>query len=179
MTESIKYNYLVRLYKNRIYSYAFYMMRNRMDADDIAQEVFIRIWKNMGRFNIASAKSWIMKTTHNLCLDYIRSRQLSTARHQFMDDEAEETIKDEYLPGPDASAHMKLVKEVIEDAIQKLPVSQRSVFIMYEIQGLKYEDISRILDIPLNSVKVYLMRARKKLQNELRLYKPEEVREDG
>jgi RNA polymerase sigma-70 factor, ECF subfamily len=81
MIETIKYNILVNKYKNRIYSYAFYMMRNRMDADDITQEVFIRIWKNMGVFSMSSAKSWIMKTTHNLCLDYLRSRKVAVERN--------------------------------------------------------------------------------------------------
>ncbi len=179
MVQTVKYNYLVKMYKHRIYGYAYYMMHNRMDADDITQEVFIRIWKNMGIFKMSSAKSWIMKTTHNLCIDFLRNRQISVSRHQFVDDESEETIAAEYIPGPDISTELNLAGEAIEEAISRLPETLRSIFIMYEIQGFKYEDISKNLDIPLNSVKVYLMRARKKLQNELRSYRPLEVKENG
>lgn len=179
MIQTVKYNYLVKQYKNRIYSYAYYMMHNRMDADDITQEVFIRIWKNMGRFNIAAAKSWIMKTTHNLCLDFIRNRQVSAARNQFIDDDEGEVFADEFIQGPDITAHSVLMQEAVENAVSRLPVNMKSIFIMYEIQGLKYEDISRTLDMPLNSVKVNLMRARKKLQKELRLYRQSEVKQNG
>ncbi len=51
------------------------MLKNRMDADDITQEVLIKIWKNINQFNILAAKTWIMKTTHNLCIDYLRRRK--------------------------------------------------------------------------------------------------------
>lgn len=179
MVQTVKYNYLVKAYKHRIYGYAYYMMHNRMDADDITQEVFIRIWKNMGIFNISSAKAWIMKTTHNLCIDFLRRRQISVARHQFVDNETEETLADSDIPGPDSITDLNLAGEAIEEALGRLPDVLRSIFIMYEIQGFKYEDISKSLEIPLNSVKVYLMRARKKLQNELRSYRPAEVKQNG
>jgi RNA polymerase sigma-70 factor, ECF subfamily len=179
MIQTIKYNYLVNQYKHRIYSYAYYMMRNRMDADDVTQEVFIRIWKNMGKFNITSAKSWIMKTTHNLCLDYLRNRQISVSRHQFVDSEEEENVIYEYSPGPDESAHITIMEGMLEESIRKLPEKQKSVFVMYEMQGFKYEDIADVLYIPLNSVKVYLLRARKKLQHELRVYNPLEIKKHG
>jgi RNA polymerase sigma-70 factor, ECF subfamily len=179
MVETIKYNYLINQYKNRIYSYAFYMMRNRMDADDVTQEVFIRIWKNMGVFNLSSARSWIMKTTHNLCLDYLRSRKAAVERSHFVDEENEEIIKDEFTYAPDDSAHYSFIEEDITEAVKRLPEKLRSVFVMYEIQGIKYSDISDILEIPINSVKVYLLRARKKLQMELIKYRPEEVNKYG
>jgi RNA polymerase sigma-70 factor (ECF subfamily) len=150
-----------------------------MDADDVTQEVFIRTWKNMGQFNIASAKSWIMKTTHNLCLDYLRKRQIAAARFDFVDEENEDQLVNYFVPEPDVTAHLNLMDEVIKEALLRIPENLRSIFVMYEIQGFKYEDIAKILSIPLNTVKVYLMRARKKLQYELRIYKPAEVIRNG
>jgi RNA polymerase sigma-70 factor, ECF subfamily len=176
MIETIKYNYLLSQFKHRIYSYAFYMLRNRMDADDITQEVFIRIWKNMGVFRISSARSWIMKTTHNLCLDYLRNRKISNERTCFVVDEEENKINDKLTYLPDDSAHITFMEEDVSEAIGRLPENLRSVFVLYEIQGFKYVDISKTLGIPLNSVKVYLLRARKKLQMELMKYRPEEVK---
>ena len=63
----------------------------------------------------------------------------------------------------------------IKEAIQRLPENLRSVFVLYEIEGMKYKEISRALELPLNSVKVYLLRARKKLQEELREYEEQEA----
>jgi RNA polymerase sigma-70 factor, ECF subfamily len=72
MLETLGYKTLVNRYKNKIFSYALYMVKNRMDAEDISQEVLIRLWKNMGKFKLPAAGSWIMRTTHNLCIDYLR-----------------------------------------------------------------------------------------------------------
>lgn len=166
MFNSVKYELLIKQYKSKIYGYAYYMLKNRMDADDITQEVFIRIWKNIDKFNISSAKSWIMKTTHNLCIDYLRKNQISTARHS--DIEEEVILTDEEIV-----YKKNQLKEKIRNGIENLPESLRGIFILYELQGFKYAEISKALDIPINTVKVYLMRARKKLQEELKEYEHE------
>jgi RNA polymerase sigma-70 factor (ECF subfamily) len=63
----------------------------------------------------------------------------------------------------------------VKEAVQRLPDNLRSVFVLYEIEELKYKEISMALDIPINTVKVYLLRARKKLQEELKEYEPQEI----
>ena len=85
MLDSLKFEILIKQHKNNIYNYALYMMKNRMDADDITQEVFIKIWNNINNFNIKAAKSWIMRTTHNLCIDYLRKQQTSQKREVNID----------------------------------------------------------------------------------------------
>jgi len=150
------------------------MLRNKLDADDITQEVFIRIWNNFEKFEPNAAKSWIMKTTHNLCLDYLRSRKLATEREYVIDEESEERLKsDDRFSDPEVETRREILKEKIHEAIEKLPENFKNIFVMYELQGLKYKEISEILNLPLNSVRVYLLRARKKLQEELREYKHE------
>jgi len=72
------------------------------------------------------------------------------------------------------SAQTKIYEQ-ISLKIKKLPDNLKSVFVLYEIQGFKYREISKTLDIPINSVKVYLMRARKKLQEEFKSYELHEV----
>ena len=94
MIRQIRFKLLIKQYKNRVYSYAIYMLKNRMDADDITQEVFIRLWKNIDNFNMGSAASYIMKITHNLCLDYIRKNKLSLSREHAIDEIFEETYSD-------------------------------------------------------------------------------------
>jgi len=173
MLDSLKFEILIKQYKNNIYSYALYMMKNRMDADDITQEVFIKIWNNINNFNIKAAKSWIMRTTHNLCIDYLRKRQTSQKKEVNIDSNINISGAGT-LTDTEVRLRKNLLKDKIKHGIETLPDNLKSVFIMYELQGFKYNEISETLSMPLNSVKVYLMRARKKLQEDLKEYKNED-----
>jgi len=140
-----------------------------MDADDITQEVLIRIWNNIDNFNIDKARAWIMRTTHNLCLDYLRQRQSSTKRFIEIDEEFENNFMEkDVLSDPEVSLRREIIKSRIKEALDLLPDVLKGVFVLYEIEGMKYKEISEVLNIPMNSVKVYLLRARKKLQFELK-----------
>lgn len=147
-----------------------------MDAEDVTQDVLIKIWNNLDSFKIAAAKTWIMKTTHNQCIDCLRKRSKETQRDLLFDEELYESPGNEtYLVNPMYKTHVTIMADKIKEAIQRLPENMRSIFILFEIHGLKYKEISKSLNIPMNSVKVYLMRARKKLQEELKDYKSQEV----
>ena len=171
-----RYRFLIQQYKNKIYTYSLYMLKNRMDADDVTQEVMIRIWQNIDKFNILAAKTWIIKTTNNLCIDYLRKRSIAVNREFEIDEFFEDTYsKNHNSENPYLITHFKMVASKVKEAIQRLPENLRSVFVLYEIEEMKYEEISKALDLPINSVKVYLLRARKKLQEELKDYEAHEV----
>lgn len=176
MLKQTRYTFLIQQYKNKIYTFSLYMLKNKMDADDVTQEVMIRIWQNIDRFNILAAKTWIMKTTNNLCIDYLRKRSIALGREIEIDEEFEETYSsNSKTEDPYLTTHIKMMLSKVKDAIQLLPENLRSVFVLYEVQGFKYHEISKMLDMPMNTVKVYLLRARKKLQEELKNYNPQEV----
>lgn len=148
------------------------MLKNRMDADDITQEVLIKIWKNINQFNILVAKTWIMKTTHNLCIDYLRRRKAELNKNPYSVDDVSEYIENNEEENPMLITENKFAEQKIKNVVKNLPENQKSVFVLYEMQGLKYKEISKTLDMPINTVKVTLMRARKELQtnlNELKL----------
>ena len=171
-----KYSFLLQQYKNDIYNYSIYMLQNKFDAEDVTQEVLIKIWKNLGKFNILAAKAWIIKTTHNLCIDQLRKRNVSSNREFSIDEDMSEIIIDKNrMNDPMVKSHTNIMIEKIKSKIEKLPENLRSVFVLYEIHGLKYREISKSLGIPINSVKVYLMRARKQIQKELKHYELQEV----
>ncbi len=170
-----RYRFLIQQYKNKIYTYSLYMLKNRMDADDVTQEVMIRIWQNIDKFNIMAAKTWIIKTTNNLCIDYLRRRTVAVNRESEIDEFFEDTYSSNTNnDNPYLTTHFRMMASKVKEAIQRLPENLRSIFVLYEIEGLKYKEISKALDLPLNSVKVYLLRARKKLQEELKDYEPQE-----
>lgn len=150
-----------------IYNYALYMLKDRMDADDAAQEVLIKIWEKIDSFNILAAKAWIIRTTHNLCIDFIRKRKPTYE----IDEEFNETYSaSDINSDPHLLTQIKMATNKIKEAIKELPENLRSVFVLYEIEGFKYREISKTLDLPLNTVKVQLLRARKQLQERLKNY---------
>lgn len=152
------------------------MLKNRMDADDVTQEVMIRIWQNIDKFNILAAKTWIIRTTNNLCIDYLRRRTVAVNREFEIDEFFEDTYsKNHDSENPYLITHFKMIASKVKEAIQRLPENLRSVFVLYEIEEMKYREISKALDLPINSVKVYLLRARKKLQEELKEYEQQEI----
>ncbi len=177
MLESSKFNFLVDQHKNRIFNYALYMLRNRMDAEDITQEVMIRTWQNINKFNFNAARAWIMRTTHNLCIDYLRKNQLNFQREMPIDNEKENYLEDKSNEAnPATVANKKMIGTKIKSAIENLPEKLKSPFVLYELEGFKYKEISKILDVPLNTVKVNLLRARKHLQKELKFYASEQLK---
>ena len=176
MLQSSKFEYLVKQNKNKIYNYSLYMVRNRMDAEDVTQEVMIRIWQNINKFKFAAAKAWIMRTTHNLCLDYLRRQGKKFRRELSIDDNLSESVEDKLtISRPDEIVNNNLMDTEIKNAVENLPEKLKSPFVLYELQGFKYKEIGKILDIPLNSVKVNILRARKQLQKDLKVYATEEI----
>lgn len=170
MLKTLKYNFLIQQNKNKVYNYACLLLKNKMDADDVAQEVFIRTWEHLDEVNYNSAKAWMMKTTHNLCIDYLRKRKLISANKIIFDPENEDQLLYKNDLGIDERVHLDSMMITIKNEIQNLPEQLKSIFILHELDGFKLKEISEMLDIPLNSVKVYLFRARKKLQENLRAY---------
>lgn len=162
-----KYSMLVKQHKNMIYGYALYMLKDRMEADDVAQEVLIRLWNNMDSINLLAAKPWLMRTTHNLCIDYIRKRK---PVYQIDEEFSEAVEANENESNPLIMTQIKMAANKIKELIKELPEHLRSVFVLYELEGLKYKEISKTLDLPINTVKVQLLRARRQLQEKLKNY---------
>ena len=147
-----------------------------MDAEDITQEVMIRTWQNIDKFNFYAASAWMMRTTHNLCIDYLRRNKVQFQREISIDDNLSERIEDKkHGIMPEKKLSQNMLNEKIKSAVENLPERLKSPFVLYELQGFKYKEISKILDIPLNSVKVNILRARKQLQKDLKVYANEEL----
>jgi len=140
----------------------------------VVQDVLLRMWNNLGKFNLLSAKAWLMRTTHNLCLDYIRRNNNLNKREPLISESFENRMKDETIEGnPDSFMNKNFIKENIMSAVENLPERLKTPFVMYQIDGLKYKEISKILDIPMSSVKINILRARQQLRKELKEYETE------
>lgn len=139
-----------------------------MDAEDTAQEVMIKFWENIDEINMLHIKTWLYKTAYNRCIDLLRKRSIKLKREVLFDEETEDVMYASAENIPDQLVEVKQKKEILIVAINNLPEDQKNTLIMYELQGLKYREISEVMNLPINTVKVYIMRARKKLHYELK-----------
>lgn len=156
---------IVNDYKDLIYNQAYYFTNNKQDAEDITQDVFIKLWHNLPEIKKRFIKSWIIKVARNTCIDFIRKKKENISIIQDNDEEdiPFEEILIDIRPNPEQKAISNEINENVTRLISLLPDKMRSIIIMKDIQDLKYDFIAQTMDLPLNSVKVYLHRGRKLL----------------
>jgi RNA polymerase sigma-70 factor (ECF subfamily) len=148
------------------------MLGSNSDVDDIAQQVFIRVWKSAGRY-VPRAKftTWLLKITRNLVFNELRRSKRRAHFPIQMDPDAEEIpLKDEGMQAPDAAALEKELQEAIDRAIAKLPDTQRMAVILRRYEDMSYDQISDVLQISVPAVKSVLFRARTELRERLANY---------
>lgn len=148
------------------------MLGNNSDAEDIAQQVFVRVWKSAKRY-VPRAKftTWLLKITRNLVFNELRRR----SRHaqvplQSETEEEERPIRDEHAVAPDASLLEQELQKAIDAAIADLPEAQRLAVILRRYEELSYEEIAETLDQSVSAVKSLLFRARTELRTSLSRY---------
>jgi RNA polymerase sigma-70 factor (ECF subfamily) len=148
------------------------MLGSTSEVEDIAQQVFIRVWKSAGRY-VPRAKftTWLLKITRNLVFNELRR----TKRHGNVplqtDPQSEEMpLRDQTAQTPDASLLEHELQDAIEQAITALPESQRLALVLRRYEELSYEDIAEILDLSVPAVKSVLFRARTELRERLKSY---------
>lgn len=155
----------VQTYQHRIYGFAVYFLGDRVEAQDVTQEVFLRLWQHRNDVDEARLLGWLLRVTRNACVDALRRRK---ARTNVMRPDTDALgLAPGDGPMPDACAEAADFQEHLERALARLDEPYRSIVILREIQELKYEEISGALDLPLNTVKVYLHRGRKMLRKHL------------
>jgi RNA polymerase sigma-70 factor (ECF subfamily) len=159
---------LAEEYAGRIFTYARYSLRHREDAEDVTQEVLVRLWKHHDAIEAGSTATWVMRVTRNLVIDVSRRRQARTAVFANGLEGAEVAALAARGLAPDAEAGRAEWREQIEAAVARLEEPYRSIVVMREIQGFAYEEIAEAMNMPLGTIKVYLHRARRRLRDWLR-----------
>jgi RNA polymerase sigma-70 factor (ECF subfamily) len=148
------------------------MLGSNSDVEDIAQQVFIRVWKSAARY-VPRAKftTWLLKITRNLVFNELRrSKRRAQVPMQAEPDEEQIPLKDETAQAPDASLLESELQEAIEEAISQLPEAQRMAVILRRYEDLSYEEIGEVLDLSVPAVKSVLFRARTELRIRLSAY---------
>lgn len=168
---------LALLYKDRLYNYILRMIGDPTEAEDLAQEVFLRAFLGLPRFRGAAAFStWLYRIASNLCVDALRRRRRDERRTYNLDAPMEAEDRELARDFPDSSptpeqalAHTELRRNV-EEAIESLSPKLREVVILFDVMGVPYEEVSQIVGCPLGTVKSRLFNARMQLREMLRPY---------
>ncbi len=166
------FDQLITLHRDRIYMIANHILRNNDDALDVAQETFLRAWKNLARFDgTATFASWLSRIASNASIDLIRRRQ-SHPQTEFeaapmaIDAASRTTPSRPATPGD--SLDRAEMRERFERALGTLSPEHRTVIVLKEIEDLSYQEIAEAAGCSIGTVMSRLFYARKKLQAELR-----------
>jgi RNA polymerase sigma-70 factor (ECF subfamily) len=151
---------IVRKYQDRIYNLCRYMLQDTQDAQDAAQDVFMKAYAGLKVFKPdASLYTWLYRIAVNTCLDHKKkSRPAQLRDESFVNDLASTE------PSPEQRYQSKEIGQAIQVALQKLPEPLRAVIVLKEIEDLSYEEIAEVLHTSLGTVKSRISRAREELR---------------
>ena len=164
---------LVHRFERPVFSIVYRMVRDRELAEDLSQEVFVRTFNNLDRYDRSYRfSSWLFKIAYNLTVDHLRKRELPTISVHGAPDaltperqEATSLSLESDEESPDAMVEARELAGYLEDAIGKLRPEYRTAILLRHVEGRPYEEISDIMGVPLGTVKTYIFRARRELRD--------------
>lgn len=167
---------IVRNHERLVAHVVYRMIRAERDREDLCQDVFIKVYRNLASFQFKSRLStWIATIAFNTCKNYLEKRQMSLFEDLMPDDSSKGQIEADIL-GPDELAERTDIAEHVRREIEKLPIHYRTVLTLYHLDEMSYREIAEITKKPEGTVKNYLFRARRLLKLRLTAkYKPEEL----
>ncbi len=174
--DAIDFNNLFSSFEKPIYNYILRMVRESSTAEDLTQDVFIKVYNNFQALkDKTKLSSWIYKIATNICLDYFRTSSYKKDRKTQISEpdvspyDSDDSCAEENLKILSVEEHMikNEMGECIRDFIDRLPEEYRTVIVLHDLQGLKNREIAEITDCSLDTVKIRLHRARKKLKTVL------------
>ncbi|NPA91310.1 MAG: sigma-70 family RNA polymerase sigma factor [Chloroflexi bacterium] len=170
------FNQLVLRYQNQAYNVAYRLLGDPDGAADATQEAFIKAYQRLHQLRGEHFRPWLLRIVTNTCYDILRRRaRRATQPLDAMEDEDPERLprwqSDEETPEEVALRHE--IGRAVEEGLLELSPEHRAVVVLSDIEGLSYEEISQVLNIPVGTVKSRLSRARARLRDYLRSHYPE------
>lgn len=161
---------LVLLFDKKVYNYCLRMTNNRNDAEDLAQEVFLKVYKNLKNFRKDSKFStWIYRIAYNTCVDNYRKKRFKLLPLNKIIDEEQQEID---IPSPGPLPEEQVISNekysLIKECIAQLKPRYKSAIILRDIHNYSYREIAEILDVPIGTVKSDINRGRALLRKALK-----------
>lgn len=155
----------VSAHEDQVYRFARSMLNDHATAQDVTQEVLVTLWEHQEDLDENGLLAWLMRVTRNACIDRLRARQRRRKTVRTDPDGVDRAPSPDRAP--DRHAEAADLRDHVLDALDRVDNPYRRVVALRELQGFKYKEIAETLDMPLNTVKVYIHRGRKKLRTEL------------
>jgi RNA polymerase sigma-70 factor (ECF subfamily) len=170
------YRELLERFRRPVFSLIYRMIGDREQAEDLAQESFVKAFNNLDSYNPSYRfSSWLFKIANNHAIDHLRRARLSTVSihgspHAASTDREEETriVLEAHDETPEQEIMALELGGEIEEAIARLRPEYRTAVILRHIESRPYEEIAEIMDVPIGTVKTFLHRARSELRDALR-----------
>ena len=160
-----QYRQATEQHRQRVYSFAYYSLRAKEDAEDVTQEVFIKLWQHWQKVGHGKLGAWLMRVAHNAVIDHVRKQRPAQANLDYYADVDDQAGRSDQGTEID----QQIFKDQLQLAIKSLDGPFRSIIVMRDVQGLSYADIQVSLGMSESQVKVYLHRGRRKLRANTRL----------
>jgi RNA polymerase sigma-70 factor (ECF subfamily) len=167
---------LVDKYKQPVMNFIFRSLRDEAEAEDLAQNVFLQVYKSRARYKqTAKFSTWLFTIARNLCLNELRRRSrhpaesLEETHAEYEDQPARQFEDKSQIAAPDEVLHGELA-EKIDEALSELPENQRSAILLCRQDDLSYEEIARVLRCSLSATKSLIHRGREALKEKLKPY---------
>jgi RNA polymerase sigma-70 factor (ECF subfamily) len=157
----------VRQHQRRVFTLARYLLSSQDEAEDVAQEALVRLWRVGGTVTPAARQAWLLRVTRNLCYDQLRRRRCSRGAIGAVTEHDTAAVPS---PSPDPellAASSELGRRLLHE-LARLSEPHRSIVILREIEGLSCREIGDIVEMTEGSVRVALHRARRRLRDQLR-----------
>jgi len=167
--EAMTFEETVLPHLDAAYNLARWLTRNEHDAQDVVQEAYLRAFRFFGGFRGSDARGWLLTIVRNTCYTWFRQNRSPEFAADF--DEAVRE-KESGEPDPETRQVLKAQTQLVNDAIEKLPIEFREVMVLRELEELSYKEIAAVVGVPIGTVMSRLARARKRLHESLRELAP-------
>ncbi len=161
---------VVREHSTRVYRLAYRLTGNQHDAEDLTQEVFVRVFRSLSSYTPGTFEGWLHRITTNLFLDQVRRKQ--RIRFDSLGDDAGDRLAGQAELGPERAWEHNNLDHDVQAALDTLAPDFRAAVVLCDIEGLSYEEIAATLDIKLGTVRSRIHRGRGQLREALAHRRP-------
>ena len=165
--DDLAWEWLVRRCQGRVYGLAYHYLGSVEDARDVAQEAFVRVYRQLGSFDGDRFTAWLLRITRNLCIDQLRRRRARPPAEDVPAGTDDGAAPRDSAPDPEQAWLADVRRRLIHQALRRLDGASREVILLKDIQGLKLQEIAGMLGLPLGTVKSRAHRARLELARQV------------
>jgi RNA polymerase sigma factor (sigma-70 family) len=158
---------IVEQHQRLVSHIVFRMIQYKPDREDICQDVFLKVYENLGGFKFeAKLSTWIAKIAYNTCLNYLEKKKIALFDDLSPDERSLETVPGS-MANPEELVEEREISVLLRSEIDRMPVHYRTILTLYHLDQMSYKEIGETMDLPEGTVKSHLFRARRLLKDRL------------